>query len=58
MTDSYGGLRINEKAQVEDTAGKVIEGLYAAGEASGGSAQHGIGLASITGFIAATNAVS
>ena len=58
VTDSYGGLRINEKAQVEDTAGKVIEGLYAAGEASGGSGQHGIGLASITGFIAATNAAS
>ena len=31
-----GGLLINTKAQVIDTKGKVIKGLYAAGEVTGG----------------------
>lgn len=57
MIDSYGGLRINGKAQVVDTAGEVIPGLYAGGEASGGGWQHGIGRASVHGFIAGTHAV-
>jgi hypothetical protein len=56
INDSYGGLRINGKAQVLDTFGKVIPGLYAGGEASGGSWQHGIGRASVHGYIAGTNA--
>ncbi|MBN2628588.1 MAG: flavocytochrome c [Spirochaetales bacterium] len=33
---TMGGIKINEKAQVIDTAGNVIPGLYAAGEATGG----------------------
>lgn len=33
---TMGGLRINEKAQVVDKDGKVIPGLYAAGEVTGG----------------------
>ncbi|MBU5670691.1 flavocytochrome c [Paenibacillus brevis] len=33
---TMGGLEINEKAQVLDTAGKPIEGLFAAGEVAGG----------------------
>jgi hypothetical protein len=57
VLDSYGGLRINGKTQVLDTNGQVIPGLYAGGEASGGGSQHGIGRASVHGFIAGTNAV-
>jgi len=57
VLDSYGGLRINGKAQVLDTNGQVIPGLYAGGEASGGGSQHGIGRASVHGYIAGTNAV-
>ena len=36
ITFTFGGLRINELAQVIDTEDKVIEGLYAAGEVVGG----------------------
>jgi hypothetical protein len=56
VNDSYGGLRINGKAQVLDTQGQVIPGLYSGGEASGGGAQHGIGRATVHGYIAGTNA--
>jgi hypothetical protein len=56
LNDSYGGLRINGKAQVLDTQGRVIPGLYSGGEASGGGAQHGIGRASVHGYIAGTHA--
>jgi fumarate reductase flavoprotein subunit len=56
VLDSYGGLRINGKAQVLDTQGEVIPGLYAGGEASGGGWQHGIGRATVHGYIAGTNA--
>jgi hypothetical protein len=56
VLDSYGGLRINGKAQVLDTQGRVIQGLYAGGEASGGGWQHGIGRASVHGYSAGTNA--
>lgn len=55
--DSYGGIRINGKAQVVDLLGHVIDGLYAGGEASGNGEQHGLGRATVHGFIAATNAV-
>jgi predicted oxidoreductase len=54
VNDSYGGLRINGKAQVLDMNGQVIPGLYAGGEASGGGRQHGIGRATVTGYLAAT----
>jgi hypothetical protein len=54
--DSFGGLRINGKAQVIDLWGKVIPGLYAGGEASGGGQQHGLGRASVHGYTAGTNA--
>ena len=33
---TMGGLKINEKTQVLDTKGRVIPGLYAAGEITGG----------------------
>ncbi len=50
--DSYGGLRINGKAQVVDMEGQVIPGLYCGGEASGGGNQHGLGRALVHGYIA------
>lgn len=50
--DSYGGLRINGKAQVIDMDGAVIPGLYSGGEASGGGNQHGLGRALVHGYIA------
>lgn len=33
---TMGGIKINPKAQVINTDGKVIDGLYAAGEVTGG----------------------
>jgi len=54
--DSYGGLRINGRAQVIDMQGDPIPGLYAGGESSGGGNQHGLGRALVHGYIAGTNA--
>jgi hypothetical protein len=54
--DSYGGLRINGRAQVIDMQGEPIPGLYAGGESSGGGNQHGLGRALVHGYIAGTNA--
>ena len=56
--DSYGGLRINGKAQVIDLEGNVIPGLYAGGESSGGGNQHGLGRCLVHGYIAGSNAVN
>jgi fumarate reductase flavoprotein subunit/urocanate reductase len=59
---TMGGLEINENAQVLDKEGKVIPGLYAAGEVTGGihgtNRLGGNALADITVFgrIAGTNA--
>lgn len=58
IIDSYGGLRINGKAEVVDLHGNTIPGLYAGGEASGGGRQHGLGRALVHGYMAATNAVA
>jgi hypothetical protein len=55
--DSYGGLRINGKAQVMDHWGQPIPGLYAGGEAVGGHNQHGLGKAVVHGYIAGTQVV-
>jgi hypothetical protein len=55
--DSYGGLRINDKAQVIDMQGAPIPGLYAGGEATGGHNQHGLGRAVVHGYIAGSNVV-
>jgi hypothetical protein len=56
--DSYGGLRINGRAQVIDMQGEPIPGLYAGGEASGGGNQHGLGRGLVHGYIAGTNAAN
>src|SRR2546428_1338456 len=54
--DSYGGLRINGRAQVIDMQGEPILGLYAGGEYSGGGHQHGLGKGPRHGEIAGPNA--
>ncbi len=36
ITLTFGGIKINDKAQVQEADGQVIEGLYAAGECAGG----------------------
>jgi tricarballylate dehydrogenase len=40
VTFSFGGLKITNDGEVEDTAGKPIPGLYAAGELVGGIFYH------------------
>lgn len=55
--DSYGGLRIDRNCQVLDMEGRPIPGLYAGGESSGGGQMHGLGRATVHGYIAGTNAV-
>jgi tricarballylate dehydrogenase len=36
ITFTYGGLRVDEKARVLDTENKIILGLFATGEITGG----------------------
>jgi tricarballylate dehydrogenase len=36
MTFTFGGIKINERAEVVDKTGKSIPGVYAAGEVTGG----------------------
>jgi succinate dehydrogenase/fumarate reductase flavoprotein subunit len=57
LHDTYAGLRVNEKFQVMDSFGQPIPGFYCAGESAGGFALHGLGRATVGGYIAATNAV-
>ncbi len=57
LHDTYTGVRVNGKFQVMDIFGHVIPGFYAAGEAAGGFAQHGLGRALVGGYIAAENAL-
>src|SRR5262249_34357263 len=42
LHDSLTGLRTDTHAQVIDTRGEAIPGLYCAGESQGGFAQHGL----------------
>lgn len=56
LHDTYAGLRVNEKFQVMDVFGDVIPGFYCAGESAGGFALHGLGRATVGGYIAGTNA--
>ncbi len=59
---TLGGLRINNKLQVINTDGEVIEGLYAAGDVSGGARGNDsipgadVGWALTSGYLAAKNA--
>ena len=56
LHDSLTGLRTNAQAQVIDTRGQVIPGLYCAGESQGGFAQHGLGRCLVFGRIAGRDA--
>ena len=56
--DTRAGLRINAKCQVLDFKGRVIAGLYCAGESAGGFNQHGMGRAATQGFIAGSHAAA
>jgi succinate dehydrogenase/fumarate reductase flavoprotein subunit len=57
LHDTYSGLRVNEHYQVMDVFGKPIPSFYCAGEAAGGFALHGLGRATVGGYIAASHAV-
>jgi len=50
VTFAFGGLKVQNNAQVEDTAGNPIAGLYACGEMVGGLYYHNY--ASGTGLMA------
>jgi tricarballylate dehydrogenase len=50
ITFTFGGLRISTRAEVQDTTGAPIRGLYAAGEIVGGLYYHNYG--SGTGLVA------
>ena len=56
--DSRAGLRINAKCQVIDMNGRVIPGLYCAGESAGGFNQHGMGRCATQGYISGLNAAA
>ncbi len=58
LHDTYSGIRINTTAQVIDLRGKVIPGLYACGDSSGGFGQHGICRAATYGRIAGFHAAN
>jgi tricarballylate dehydrogenase len=40
VTFTFGGLKINANGQVEDTSGRPVSGLFAAGEIVGGLFYH------------------
>ncbi len=54
--DALTGLRTNTSAEVIDTRGAVIPGLYCAGESQGGFAQHGLCRSMVFGRIAGRHA--
>ena len=56
LHDSLTGLRTDTSAQVIDTRGETIPGLYCAGESQGGFAQHGLGRSLVFGRIAGRHA--
>jgi succinate dehydrogenase/fumarate reductase flavoprotein subunit len=56
--DTRAGLRINAKCQVLDMNGRIIPGLYCAGESAGGFNQHGMGRCVTQGFICGIHAAA
>ena len=56
LHDTLAGLRINQKCEVIDIRGKVIPGLYCAGESAGGFALHGLPRVTVFGRIAGREA--
>jgi succinate dehydrogenase/fumarate reductase flavoprotein subunit len=58
LHDVMSGLRINADAQVMDMQGRVIPGLYAAGESASGISMHGLAKGALFGRLAALHAAS
>ena len=56
LHDSRAGLRVNARSQVLDLDGKVIPGLYCAGESAGGFSEHGLARCIVGGLIAGKEA--
>src|SRR5262249_3783240 len=56
LHDTLTGLRTNTNGEVTDIRGEVIQGLYCAGEAQGGFAQHGLARCLTFGRVAARRA--
>ncbi len=56
LHDSYTGLRTNTNCQVMDMQGRLIPGLFAAGETQGGIKSHGLGRCIVTGRVAGMEA--
>jgi hypothetical protein len=56
--DCRAGLRVNANFQVQDIRGKVIPGLYCAGESAGGFGEHGIARCVVGGLIAGRHAAA
>lgn len=56
LHDSLCGLRVDIRCRVIDVEERVIEGLYAAGEAMGGFPQHGLGRCALFGRVAGGDA--
>src|SRR5262249_47401448 len=52
LHDSYTGLRTDANCQVMDMHGRLIPGLYCAGESQGGIKGHGLGRCLVTGRVA------
>jgi hypothetical protein len=58
MHDTRTGLRVNVNFQVQDLRGKVIPGLYCAGESAGGFGEHGIARCVVGGLLAGKHAAA
>jgi succinate dehydrogenase/fumarate reductase flavoprotein subunit len=58
LHDTLTGLRTNTNAEVIDTRGEAIQGLYCAGESQGGFAQHGLSRCIVFGRVAGRHAAS
>jgi urocanate reductase len=56
LHDCLTGLRINRRCEVIDIRGKVIPGLYCAGESAGGFALHGLPRVTVFGRVAGREA--
>jgi urocanate reductase len=56
LHDSYTGLRTNPSCQVMDMQGRLIPGLFCAGESQGGIKSHGLGRCIVTGRVAGMEA--
>ena len=56
LHDTLAGLKINPKCQLVDVHGRVIPGLYCAGESAGGFALHGLPRVIVFGRIAGREA--